>query len=83
MGQIGRSLRVGRLEFCSSNLDVWEATLADFVLGGLSFWGENPRSCTWQWWLPSRFLVEGIVWRLDLLQGENPGSNYDGWTGRR
>ena len=59
------------------------ATLADFVLGGLSFWGENPRSCTWQWWLPSRFLVEGIVWRLDLVQGENPGSNYDGWTGRR
>ena len=59
------------------------ATLADFVLGGLSFWDENPRSCTWQWWLPSRFLVEGIVWRLDLLQGENPGSNYDGWTGRR
>ena len=33
------------------------ATRADFVLGGLSFWGENPRSCTWQWWLPSRFLV--------------------------
>ena len=60
MGQIGRSLRVGRLEFCSSNLDEWAATLADFVLGGLSFWVENPRSCTWQWWLPSRFLVEAL-----------------------
>ena len=39
-------------------------TLVDFVLGGLSFHGENLqidlRGC-WQWRLPSRSLVEGIV----------------------
>jgi hypothetical protein len=37
---------------------------------GLTFGG-----CTWQWRLTSRFLVEGIVWSLDLLQGENLGFN--------
>ena len=37
------------------------ATLAEFVLGGLSFRGENPESDFW-WRLSSRFLVEGIVW---------------------
>jgi hypothetical protein len=48
---------------------------------------ENPkadlRGCTWQWHFPSRSLVEGIVWRLDLLWGENLGSDHVGWTGRR
>ena len=29
-------MRVGRLELSSSNLGEWAATLADFVLGGLS-----------------------------------------------
>ena len=57
-------------------------TPIDFVLGGLSLWGENLSSllycCTWQWRLHSRFLVEGIVWRLDLLQGENLGSGHVG-----
>jgi hypothetical protein len=38
---------------------------------GLTFGG-----CTWQWRLPSRFLVEGIVWNLDLLQGESLGSDH-------
>jgi hypothetical protein len=40
---------------------------------GLTFGG-----CTWQWWLPSHPLVEGIVWRLDLLRDENPRSNHAG-----
>jgi hypothetical protein len=35
---------------------------------GLTFGG-----CTWQQRLTSRFLVEGFVWSLDLLQGENIG----------
>jgi hypothetical protein len=67
---------IGALQQCSRRVEA--LTLTDFVLGGLSFLGENPqaglRGYTWQWRLPSRFLVEGIVWILDHLQGENPGS---------
>jgi hypothetical protein len=48
------------------------ATLADFVLGVLSSEVKTIRltfgtSFIWQWRLPSRFLVEGIIWRLKLL----------------
>jgi hypothetical protein len=47
--------------------------------GGLRSWrsqfscenlGPTFDGCTSQWRLPSRFLDEDIVWRLDLLQGE-------------
>jgi hypothetical protein len=38
---------------------------------GLTFVG-----CTWQWRLPSRFLVEGIVRKQDNLRGENPSSDF-------
>jgi hypothetical protein len=77
--------------FCSSVLYEWgwcQVALTDFVLGGalelyvkifrvknlgLTFGG-----CTWQWWLYSHFLVECIVWRLDLIQDENLGSDHAG-----
>jgi hypothetical protein len=39
---------------------------------GLTFSG------IWQWRLFSRFLVEDIVWRLDVLEGENLRSNQVG-----
>jgi hypothetical protein len=40
---------------------------------GLTFSGS-----TWQRRLLSRFLVEGIVWKMDPLQGENLGSDHAG-----
>jgi hypothetical protein len=56
--------------------------------GGLCSWqpqfsgvkplGPTFGGCTLQWWLPIRFLVESTVWKLDLLQGEKPGSNHVG-----
>ena len=72
---------------CSSSCHV-VVTMADFFVGGalgvpcLSVRGENPRSdlrwFTWQCWLPSYFLVEGVVWILNLLRGEIPGSDHAG-----
>jgi hypothetical protein len=56
--------------FCRGDLTKWGAvTLSDFVLGGLSFQGESPMSdLWWQWRLSSHLFVEGIVWKLDLMQ---------------
>ena len=59
-----------------------EVTPADFVLGGLSLRGEILGLLLGA--VPGNggsivvFLVEGFVWRLDLLQGENLGSGHVG-----
>jgi hypothetical protein len=58
------------------------ATLTVLFLAVLVFRGENSQADL-QWLClamaaPCRFLVEGIVWKLDLLQGENLHSNHVG-----
>jgi hypothetical protein len=45
---------------------------------GLTFGGY-----TLQWWLPSYLLLEEIVWKLDLIQGEILESDHSSSTRRR
>jgi hypothetical protein len=57
------------------------ATLTSFLAASVSeekILGLISVASTWKWRLSSRFLVGGIVWRLDLLQGENPWSAHVG-----
>ena len=65
---------------------VGKLTLADFVLGGLSFLGWKPSGWpSWlycQWRLPSCSLVESIVWRRDLSRVKTLDL-ADGWIRQR
>jgi hypothetical protein len=70
---------IGVLQQCSRQSDGDPCILELRVsFSGVKTLGLILIDCTWQWWLSSHFLVEDIVWRLDLLQGENLGSDNAG-----
>jgi hypothetical protein len=46
------------------------------LVSGARNLGQTFGGFTKQCWLPSHLPVEGIAWRLDLLQGENPGYEH-------
>jgi hypothetical protein len=56
----------------------WQTLFLVVSISGVKTLGLTFSGCTWQWRFFSRFLVEDIVWRLDVLEGENLRSNQVG-----
>jgi hypothetical protein len=50
----------------------WQTSFLAISVFGVKTLGLAFGVSTWQWPLSSHLLVEGIVSRFDLLQGENP-----------
>src|SRR4051812_14524695 len=48
------------------------ALVAPCLMSRVKTLGPTFNGCTWQWWLSSHLLVEGVVWIVGHLENENP-----------